>query len=103
MRKHVLCGCVCVCACGGDIDKVYIQRFWMKHWGHPNPKRSVVWASTPLIRMLSLGSLIGEQRKSTLKCAEAYVDSRGKRCYKGLKTLKKTGPLGSPTLYKCLH
>ena len=59
----------------------------MKHWGHPNPKRSVVWSWSPLIRTLSLARLIGEQKKSLLKCSEAYVDSKGKKRYKGLKTL----------------
>ena len=41
-----------------EIDiKVYVQRFWMKHWGHPTPKRSILWSPSPCVRIFDRGIL----------------------------------------------
>ena len=85
-------------ACG-EPHEVYCQKFWMKHWGHPNPKHSIMWSTSPLIRMLYLGKLIGDQRRSQYKSAVAYKDSRGRKKYKGTKDLKRTGLLVLSTLH----
>ena len=85
-------------ACG-EPHEVYCQKFWRKHWGHPNPKHSIMWSTSPLIRMLYLGKLIGDQRRSQYKSAVAYKDSRGRKKYKGTKDLKRTGLLVLSTLH----
>ena len=74
--------------------KVYKQKFWMRHWGHRNPKHSKISSTSPLIAAFNLGKLIGAQRKSSYKSAVAYVDKRGHKRWKGTKNLKGTGCFG---------
>ena len=81
--------------------QVFKQKFWMRHWGHPNPKHSIMWGTTPLIRVLHLGQLIGSQRRSTYKCAKAYVDKQGRRRFQGTKDLKRSGLLGCASCKSC--
>ena len=62
-----------------DLIEVFKQKFWMKVWGHPNPKHSLMWATCPLIRCLALGPLVKSQRKSSYKSAVVYTDRRGQK------------------------
>ena len=47
-----------------------------------------------MVRIFDLGKLVGESRRSKQKCAEVYVDGRGRRRFKGSKFLKRSGLLG---------
>ena len=73
----------------------------MRHWGHANPKRSIMWSTSSLIRCLNLGKLVGELKKSTYKTSRKYVDRHGVKKFHGTKHLKKSGLLGS-SMYKNL-
>ena len=74
--------------------KVYVQRFWMGHHGHANPKRSILWSTSPSIKIFDLGKLVGRARRSKVPSAKQYRDKAGKRCFQGTPQLKGTGRLG---------
>lgn len=69
---------------------IYQQAFWMSCWGHPNPKRTVLWSNSPVVRVFTTPKV------AFAKCqgpptVDRYVSKRsGKTGYKGSKHLKKT-------------
>ena len=71
--------------------EVYQQRFWMRHWGHACPKRTIVWSNSPCIRMFDQGVLAGALRRGLVKTRIGYVDKNNVKRYRGSKQLKQTG------------
>lgn len=74
--------------------EVYVQRFWMIHHGHPTPKRSIVWSTSPYIRLLDLGALIRAYQQGKHQVVRRYRGKDGRRKFTGNRLLKGTGMLG---------
>ena len=70
--------------------------FWMGHYTARTPKRHVLFANSPAIGLFDLGCLSKKARKPDApKTCVSYVDSRGRRRYKGTKHLKSTESPGA--------
>ena len=71
--------------------EVYKQRFWMRHWGHPCPKRTILWSNSPSIRVFDQGKLSAQLRRGLIKTRIEYKDRKKVLRYRGSKQLKQTG------------
>ena len=70
--------------------KMYRCTFWMKHWGAPTWKRTVLVGNVKHISVFDRGPL-KRGTKCAFKTAEKYENRAGKVCYKGTRLLKQTG------------
>ena len=77
--------------------KVYVCRFWMMHYNHSCPKRSIVWSSNPHIMKFDQGPLTTEFKRNqrevhghvqTVK--KTINKTTGKASYSGSSALKGT-------------
>lgn len=68
---------------------IYKQAFWMSCFGHPNPKRTVLWSNNLAVRVFTTPKVAVSKCKDP-PTAERYVSSTGKVGYKGSKHLKAT-------------
>ena len=71
-------------------EKVYRQAFWMKLYGSPTLKRSLVWSTSSTIHKLHLGPINKKVHKCLHSTAVKYKNKAGKWCWKGSETLKST-------------
>ena len=62
----------------------------MKHHGHLCLKRTLLWSTSPAIRLLDLGPIVKSKHKSLLATTVQYRDSKGAKRFKGSKALKST-------------
>ena len=67
---------------------IYRQALWMKLHGHMCLKRTLLWSTSPAIRILDLGRVQKSKHKSLVKTAWKYKDANGVQRYKGSKNLK---------------
>lgn len=66
----------------------------MKLHGHMCLKRTLLWSTSPAIRVLDLGRVQKSKHKSLVKTALKYKDANGVQRYKGSRELKGTQFLG---------
>ena len=71
-------------------SKVYLVAFWMRKFGHPSLKRSLVLSNAKQICRLDRGRLTKKERATAAGSAKTYVDGRGRKRYQGTKALKNT-------------
>lgn len=76
----------------GTVQKVF---WWMIHYGSPTPKRLFGLSNSPHCHRLSMGKLIGWRQEAKKnpdrkKTCDHYIDGKGRRRYKGNKTLKES-------------
>ena len=68
----------------------------MLHYQSATPKRTKVWSNSHMICKLDLGAITREMIAAcTVKSTDTYVDSSGKKRYKGNANLKRTQCLNS--------
>ena len=71
--------------------KVYKQSFWMRGWGSQTPKRTTLWSNSTGIRYFSTAKkAAGLHRKGSYKLADTYIDSLGRKRFKGNRNLRKS-------------
>ena len=72
----------------------------MKHYGCKTPKRTRLWSWSWAVGIFQKGKLPKKSWKATIKTALVYIDSKGKRRYKGTRALKSTQPLSCSMVSK---
>ena len=73
------------------LAQVWKCSFWMRHYGHPTAKRTVVVSDRQYVRHLDKGRLRKQHRKGKFRTSYVYFDKKGRRCFVGIsKHLKKT-------------
>jgi len=70
--------------------RVFVQRFFMKYWGHATPKPSVVFGNTSAIRMLFHGKMTKTSLSTSVKTTRRYHSKDGKLRFAGTAQLKGT-------------
>lgn len=70
--------------------EVFVQRFFMKYWGHATPKPSVVFGNTSAIRMLFHGKMTKTSLSTSVKTTRRYHSKDGKLRFAGTAQLKGT-------------
>lgn len=71
--------------------EMYRTAFWMHHYGHPNEKRTKLWAPSYYICLFNQGRLVkGKSVKKGPATAIKYIDGSGRVRYKGTAHLKKS-------------
>lgn len=70
--------------------QVYYQLFWMKAWGHETAKRTIVLASTHLIKSLDCGPMKRKALESAISTTDTYESKDGRKRFKGNTNLKGT-------------
>ena len=94
-------GCCCFplsCASG-----IYRQGLWMKLYGHLCLKRTLIWSSSPAIRLLDLGPIRKGVHKSLVSTAVKYKSKEGAWRYKGTRALKSTQRLETAAAFEWLQ
>lgn len=77
-----------------DPTQVFYQTFWMKSFGSPTPKRTVVYSNSPQIKMLDAGVLRKGELRSNIRTTKQYVGKDGRKRFAGNENLKGTQSLG---------
>lgn len=67
---------------------MFVQRFWMKSWGHATPKRTCVYSNSAMIRMLDTGPLTREELVPEYATTRKYINGKGVKRFSGNSTLK---------------
>ena len=71
--------------------EMFRTAFWMHHYGHPNSKRTKLWAPSWYICLFNQGPLKKSMKRAKGPAtAEKYIDGSGRLRYKGTKALKST-------------
>ena len=70
------------------------RSFYMCHFGHSNPKKTLLWSTTPYIRAFDCGQPVGAQREAKIKLSKKYTDRSGNKRWHGTKDLKASGLRG---------
>ncbi len=74
--------------------EMYRTAFWMHHFGHPNDKRTKLWAPSYYISLFNRGPIKKNKNgKRGPATAVKYVDGRGILRYKGTPDLKRSQSL----------
>ena len=74
--------------------EVFKQSFWMKKWGSPTAKRSVMWSSSKKVGYFRTGKLkrgLGADRAKAL--VTRYRNARGEKKFQGNKRMAKSSIL----------
>ena len=80
--------------------KVYKQAFWMAVFGHPNPKRTVLWSNNVAVRVFTTPKVAFTQKGPPT--VDRYVSKKtGRVGYKGSKHLKATEHLDLEIFFLC--
>ena len=88
----------CVVLCVFVPLEVLSCRFWMMHYGHACPKRTVLFSNNPRVMMFSTGKLSVRERKKlqakrgSVRTVTKKVNSKGQVTYTGTSALKGTQP-----------
>lgn len=83
--------------------QIFKTWFWMGHWSHPTPKRTLLWGNTRAIAYFWRGRMTKKQRKTLKKKnkvagfspVKQYRDGKGRRRFHGTSALTQTQNLGS--------
>ena len=70
---------------------MYRTAFWMHHYGHPNDKRTRLWAPSYNVCRFNQGSLTKAEKSAKEKApptAVKYIDGSGRVRYQGTSELK---------------
>ena len=73
--------------------KMYRTAFWMHHFGHPNDKRTKLWAPSYQICLFNQGAMQKKEKickRTAPPTVQKYVDGSGRVRYKGTDQLKKS-------------
>ena len=88
-------------------SKTYKQALWLRKFGHKIPKRTLLYANSPIIRRFETGKLAKRQRGNSRKHSgvRSYVDRKGRKRCVGSAKLKATQCLGRARmpLVTCLN
>ena len=108
MQHHSYCICYLLVRPLIDIEfkllvEVWRTAFWMKHWGHPNFKRTKLWSTSWAVWRLSRGKLDTKKEKNLTKTVRKYVSKSGKAGYTGTGDLKKSQCFGCLCNVFCLE
>ena len=94
-RRTSCCVSTSVSVCHAR-PEVSITKWWMKHYGAPTPKRHYMMANSPWYTKLDRGPLKRKKDMPVLPrvvTVQKYIDSAGKRRWKGTKLLRQTESL----------
>ena len=83
--------------------QIFKTWFWMGHWSHPTPKRTLLWGNTRAIAYFWRGRMTKKQRNSLRKKnkvkgfspVKKYRDGKGRLRFHGTSALTQTQNLGS--------
>ena len=78
-----------------DPTQVFFQTFWMRSFGSPTPKRTVVYSNSPKIKMLDAGPMRKGELRSNIRTTKQYLGKDGRKRFAGNENLKGTQSLGS--------
>ena len=73
--------------------KTYKQALWLRKFGHRIPKRTLLYSSSPIVRVFDAGKLQKSERGGE-SGVRTYRDKRGRKRCVGSAVLKKTQQLG---------
>ena len=62
----------------------------MRQFGHDCAKRTLLWSTSRGLRAFAMGRLQKKNLPVKKHAAEYYVDSRGRKCFKGGAAMKAT-------------
>jgi len=63
---------------------------WMGHYNHPTPKKTTLVSNSEQIAVLGKGKMSKSQKRTDFKTAVTYLDSKGRKRYKGTPQLRST-------------
>lgn len=72
------------------LAEVFLQTFWMKAFGHPTAKRTVVYSNSSKIGLLNTGSMSRTSLACQVQTTRRYVAKDGKVRFAGTNKLKGT-------------
>ena len=78
------------------LPQVCVSRFWMMHWEHSCPKRTVVWSSSRQVLKFNLGKLCtadklaARKRHGHVQPVDRKINKQGRKTYTGNHELKGT-------------
>lgn len=71
--------------------EVFKQRLWMRKYGVPSCKPSIIWSNSFHIMDLDLGPMTEYEKATSIPLATSFKDQKGvKRCTGKKKTLKES-------------
>ena len=71
--------------------EVFKQRLWMRKYGVPSCKPSIIWSNSSNIKDLDLGPMTEYEKATSIPLATSYKDKKGvKRCTGKKGTLKES-------------
>ena len=72
--------------------EVYKQSFWMRGFGAKTPKRTTLWSNSSGVRFFCTSKLArkGAKGDKAPKLADTYLDSQGRKKFKGNAQLRKS-------------
>lgn len=74
---------------------IFKQAFWMSGWGHSNPKRTVLWSNSPVVRVFTTPKVAFSKCKGPPTAVRYVSKKTGEVGYTGSKHLKDTEHLAS--------
>ena len=86
----------------GHLVEVYRCNFWMKHYGHPTPKRSILWSTSWPIGFFNRGKLSRDKHTTEFETTIRYTDGSGRTRFKASRFLKQTQNLGRASFLEFL-
>lgn len=79
------------CLSQHENNEVWRQAFWMLSYGSRSPKRTKCWSSSMAVGLMDKGPISKRQIKAcATKTVDRWIDSKGRKCYKGNANLKVT-------------
>ena len=71
--------------------QVFRQKIWMRKYGVPSWKATMLWSNSWHVQKLDLGAMTKEEKAESVPLAKTYTDKRGKkRCVGKKKTMKES-------------
>lgn len=89
-RPESISGSIVLISLMTHLAEVFLQTFWMKAFGHPTAKRTVVYSNSSKIRLLNTGSMSRSSLACQVQTTHRYVAKDGKVRFAGTKQLKGT-------------
>lgn len=75
----------------GEIQaKVFLVKFWMRHYNSPSMKPSMLITNQEILGSLDLGVVPLGKRKRCKPTTKKYIDGSGKQRYVGTQSLKES-------------
>ena len=77
---------VCLCFCATTMAiQVFRQKIWMRKYGVPSWKATMLWSNSWHVQKLDLGAMTKEEKAESVPLAKTYTDKRGKKRCVGKK------------------